>query len=304
MAEPRYLQYDQIDKLKWDACMDAADNGLIYGYSSYLDAMATQWDGMVLNDYEAVMPLTWNRKYGFHYLFQPPFTACLGVFGKNVNAVILQQFLDHIPDKFKYWDISLNHGNLFTIPGYDLYERMNYVLPLKEDHHLIKDRYRDNLKRNIRRSEQYGNIASAGIELSQAVSLAKEQLQHLPGIKPADFSRFESLCRNYLEKGKCKLYGVKNSRGELMSSAVFLFSNNRAYYILPGNHPDGKTSGSSHALIDAFIKDHAGEELLLDFEGSDISSLAYFYSSFGAVEEKYAALKVNRLPGIVKWLKS
>jgi hypothetical protein len=63
-----------------------------------------------------------------------------------------------------------------------------------------------------------------------------------------------------------------------------------------GNHPGGKAIGASHALIDAFIKDHAGKKMLLDFEGSDIPNLAFFYSSFGAVEEEYAALKMNRLP--------
>jgi len=275
MAAPRYLRYDQIDKEKWDACMDAADNGLIYGYSAYLDAMAAHWDGMVLNDYEAVLPLTWNRKYTFHYLFQPPLTASLGVFGKGINAEILRQFLDHIPAKFKYWDISLNHGNLFAVPGYNLYERMNYVLPLHEAYDVIAEGYRNNLKRNIRRSEQSGNTASAGNDLSSAIALAREQMQHLPGIKADDFSRFEFLCRNYLETGKCRIYEVRNSREELMSSAVFLFSNKRAYYILPGNHPDGRTSGSSHALIDAFIKAHAGRDPLLYFEGSHISRLAF-----------------------------
>jgi hypothetical protein len=42
---------------------------------------------------------------------------------------------------------------------------------------------------------------------------------------------------------------------------------------------------------------------LNDFEGSDIPSLAFFYSSFGAVEEKYSAVKLNKLPALVKWLK-
>jgi hypothetical protein len=70
-----------------------------------------------------------------------------------------------------------------------------------------------------------------------------------------------------------------------------------------GNNPDGKTIGASHAVIDAIIKDHAGKNLLLDFEGSDIPSLAFFYSSFGSVEEKYAAIRLNRLPFYLKWMK-
>jgi hypothetical protein len=43
--------------------------------------------------------------------------------------------------------------------------------------------------------------------------------------------------------------------------------------------------------------------MLLDFEGSDIPNLAFFYSSFGAVNQAYPALKINRLPFYLKWLK-
>ena len=70
-----------------------------------------------------------------------------------------------------------------------------------------------------------------------------------------------------------------------------------------GNHPDGKTIGASHALIDAFIKDHAGQDLILDFEGSDIRNLAFFYESFGATIEIYPALKINKLPWYARLLK-
>jgi hypothetical protein len=56
-------------------------------------------------------------------------------------------------------------------------------------------------------------------------------------------------------------------------------------------------------MIDHFIQDHAGKKLLLDFEGSDIKNLAWFYRSFGAKEEKYPGIKLNKLPSIVKLFK-
>ena len=31
----KYLQHKEIDKAKWDACIEQAPNGLIYGYSFY-----------------------------------------------------------------------------------------------------------------------------------------------------------------------------------------------------------------------------------------------------------------------------
>ena len=115
--------------------------------------------------------------------------------------------------------------------------------------------------------------------------------------------RFSQLY-DYLEKrDQATTYGIRSNSNELIASAVFFFSHNRAYYILVGNHPSGRTIGASHMLIDAFIKDQAGKKMLLDFEGSDIRNLAFFYSSFGAVEENYAAIKLNKLPFYLKWLK-
>ena len=54
---------------KWDACIEKAPNGMVYAFSYYLNSMAKNWDALVLNDYDAVMPLTWNKKYGMQYLY-------------------------------------------------------------------------------------------------------------------------------------------------------------------------------------------------------------------------------------------
>ena len=299
----QYLTYQQIDKKKWDACIDKAANGLIYGYSFYLDHMAKHWDGLVLGDYEMVMPLTWNKKYGTCYLYQPPFTASLGVFGKDVSAALLNDFLEAIPKKLRYWDIYLNHGNFFQLPGFNLYERVNYILRLNETYENIYSRYRDNIKRNIKKSEQSKDILKKNIDVGEVILLAKEQLQHLETPSNTDLEQFKKLYAVLYEKEKATTYGIYTADGQLAASAVFFFSHTRAYYILVGNHPNGKTSGASHALINAFIKDHAGQNIILDFEGSDIRNLAFFYSSFGGVEEKYAAIRLNRLPFYARWLK-
>ena len=83
----RYLRHEEIDKEKWDRCIDNAPNGLIYAYSYYLDAMSTHWDGIVSGDYQSVFPLTWNKKYGIKYLYQPFLTAQLGIFGEYTEML-------------------------------------------------------------------------------------------------------------------------------------------------------------------------------------------------------------------------
>ena len=92
------VTYQQIDKQKWDGCIDKAVNGLVYAYSFYLDEIADNWDALILNDYEAVMPLTWRKKYGIHYLYQPFFCASLGIFTEQKIAdELTAKFLQAVP---------------------------------------------------------------------------------------------------------------------------------------------------------------------------------------------------------------
>jgi hypothetical protein len=302
MAGIQYLTYQQINKQKWDGCIDNAGNGLIYAYSFYLDVMAENWDALVLDDYKAVMPLTWRKKYGICYLYQPPFTASLGVFGNNLTAQTVNNFLNAVPSKFQYWDIYLNYGNYFTLTDYTLYKRMNYVLSLEKDYTAIAENFRDNIKRNIKKCEQLGGEVKKEIAVANVIALAKQQAKTFSKMGDDDFTRVEKLYNQLHAKQLATTYGIFHKQ-KLLASAAFFFSHNRAYYILVGNHPDGKTMGASHALVNAFIKDYSYKNILLDFEGSDINSLAFFYSSFGAAEEKFSGIKLNRLPALLKWMK-
>jgi len=296
----RHLKRDEIDEGLWNACIDKADNGLIYAYTHYLDKMAGQWDALVLNEYEAVMPLPWRKKWNIHYLYQPFLTAQLGVFAEGLNEQTFYSFLEAVPKKFRYWDFSLNHKNLFPSSAVPLYQRANYVLLLEQDYETLFAAYRENIRRNIKKSRDYGCSIIKEVEIDAIIALTKLQAKDT---EEQDFLNFKNLFLFLKQKGQAKTYGILSKSGELLASCVFFFSHSRAYYILVGNHPNGRTLGASHALIDAFIKDHAGQNLLLDFEGSDIRNLAFFYSSFGAKEERYAAVKWNRLPWWMKWAK-
>ncbi|NOT50475.1 MAG: GNAT family N-acetyltransferase [Chitinophagaceae bacterium] len=298
----QYLSNDKIDKVKWDQCIDKADNGLIYAYSFYLDAMAENWDALVLDDYEAVMPLTWKKKYGIHYLYQPFLTAQLGLFGSSINAELVEKFLGSVPAKFKYIDIYLNRHNFFPLEQFKLYPRSNYVLDLNKKYDYLYSKYRENIQRNIKKAMQAGCSIQKRFDIVKVIELALKQMKRHSKESGENVNRFRNLYQLLDPQKKALTYGV-SLKDELLASAVFFFSHNRAYYILVGNNPNGKNIGASHALIDAFIKDHAGRDLVLDFEGSDLPNLAFFYNSFGAVEEKYAGFKLNRLPFYLKWLK-
>jgi len=58
-----------------------------------------------------------------------------------------------------------------------------------------------------------------------------------------------------------------------------------------------------YAIIDYIIQQYAGTGFVLDFEGSEISSIETFYKGFGATHQPYYHLRINKLPWPIKWLK-
>ena len=112
----RFLKYNEIDKKKWDRSVDESVNNLIYAYSWYLDIVSPGWCALIENDYESLMPLTGNKKYGIDYLFPPYFTQQLGVFSRTtLSKEKVENFLKAIPSHYKFIESSLNTHNTFEL---------------------------------------------------------------------------------------------------------------------------------------------------------------------------------------------
>ena len=298
----QYLTHNNIDKIKWDKCISQSPNGLIYGYSFYLDHMARHWDALVLNDYEAVMPLTWNKKFGINYLYQPFLTASLGIFGRFMTRELVTAFLVAIPKKFRYRDIYLNAANLFHPVGSNVYQRTNYILALYRPYTDLFNNFRP-VYRQLLKNSASQLLLQKDISIDDILALARKKTDSVSATKQQDYKNFRRLYNVLIKMGKVVNYGAYTTTNDLVASGVFFFSHNRAYYILAGNDPSGRVLSASHHIINSFIKDHAGKGLILDFEGSDIESIAFFFRGFDAKEEKYPCIKYNHLPFPLKWLK-
>ena len=100
-----------------------------------------------------------------------------------------------------------------------------------------------------------------------------------------------------------KIYSVVNSENKLISSRIFIVLNKRIYDILPASNPEGKATGAAFFIIDELIKQRAESDLILDFEGSMIPSIANFYAGWGSVNQPYYSLKINNLYFPLNFLK-
>lgn len=289
-----YIPQQHIDKAKWDNCIDQAANGLIYTRSYYLDITAPGWAALVLNDYDAVMPLPVRKKLIFTYLFEPPMTPILGVFGNEISVALVNAFLQSIPAGIKFWDYSLNHFNPLLPGVYPAYTRNNFILPLHDSYESIERRYRENTRRNIAKAKRLACVVRKHTAVDDVIKIARQQFPLFTTVKPG---LFEDLKKIFLHPGHgSATYGIENGQGQLLSAAAFLFFNKRAYFWLVGNTPESRKYNASYLLIDAFISDYQNQPLTLDFEGSDNAGVAGFYKKFGAVRESFTTIYYNKLP--------
>ena len=132
--------------------------------------MAGQWDALVLDDYEAVMPLTWKKKWSIRYLYQPPFTQQLGIFSRSLSPeVLLPGFISAMKDHFRFAEIFLNYGHT----GNDLELKTNFILSLKASYDTICGGFSRDAIKNIRRSEKFQLHYTIMDDLGEAISIYK-----------------------------------------------------------------------------------------------------------------------------------
>lgn len=300
--EMRYLKREEIDEISWNKCLDLSINSLIYGYTWYLDAMTEDWNALILGDYEAVFPLPFRKKWGIQYLYQPPFTQQLGVFSQSKSALErVPDFFSVIPKKFKYWDIQVN---ALSQPIGESIKRTTYHLALNKPYDLIANGYSKDAKKSIRKANavHWELIKTADIEtIILDYTLAYGALN--VNLEQQAYQQFKQAIEEGLKRHQVECYFLIDGNGERMASGVFFRSKGAVHYNLGAPTVIGRSQNATHVLIDKIIQSYANQDLVLDFEGSEIPSVAYFYKKFGVYPHHYFRIKRNHLPFPLSLLK-
>ena len=289
----RYHTHRELDFDKWDTCIAQAEHSLIYGFSWYLDAVCDDWDGLVMNDYEAVFPLPKRKKGGVPYVYQPFFCQKLGLFAANKNIKI-DDFINAIPSHFQYVEMNICHNDSTYIHR----KNINYELVISQDSSSF---FSKNTKRNLKKADDAGLRLVTKVSFDEHLIMFKNDLKKM-GLKKKDLQYYKSLCTSLLQINKGSIYGVCEQNNTLLATALFANDDTRMYYLHSASTSKGKKTGASHFLVNELMKLHIGK--IVDFEGSNIEGVARFYKGFGAHHTFYSTVKINRLPFYLRWLKS
>lgn len=291
----QYLKNSNIDKKKWDNCIEQSSNPLIYAMSWYLDIVCPGWDALVEDDYVMVFPLTWGRKFGISYLYQPMFTQQLGFFSaREFPSKKIDLIIQSIPDRFLVADINIWNEIDFEHTGTIVQKRNNFQMSLDNNYKDVQAAYSTNTQRNISKAKSYGLSVKEVDNKDSILKLKRENLKVI--LKNKHYQILDQLLTLALENNYGKIFEVHNLNNELLASAFFLFTGNSLIYLLSASSQKGKDSRAMFYLVDEIIRMNAGKNIMLDFEGSEIPGLARFFSGFGAFPVYYYRLTINNLP--------
>ncbi|MET0242230.1 MAG: hypothetical protein ABW174_02125 [Flavitalea sp.] len=303
-SEIKFIRNADIDRVAYDRCVAGAANTLIYAWSFYLDRMSQGWDLLAVSredNYEYVMPLVSRRKWGVAYLYQPTFVQQLGIFSANtVTPEIVNQFINIAKDEFAFAEIHLNSGNSIRW----LSVRSNFILDLSPGYDLLSASFTRDLKNNLKLSSRTNLVYTRDVSAEVCLkNFQQEYSSKLPAVTPAEYSNFAELCRNPGSDFQLVIRGITNEHGHLVATALMPRKQNRLYLLQSWVSLAGRAAKANHYLMDQVIREFAGSDLLLDFEGSDVPGIAAFYRNFGAIDQPYYFLQWNNLPFMLRKIK-
>ena len=298
----QYVKHRDIDKKRWDFSLNECSNKLVYAESDFLDAVSPQWDAIVSEDYEYIMPLTWRRKWGIRYLVQPEFSQQGGIFSKHViHSSTVDAFISLAKSAFSFAEFTFNYKHEKS--AHNLADRTNYILPLNDPYDVIQQKFTPSLRQLLHTAKNHSLSYCIGTDIKKTIeTIRRVNGDKLKGISNNAFMRFQVLCERYQKQNRLLIREVKQN-DQLLSTALFFVDENRIYNLLSCISDEGRTLKANHFLYNQLIAEFEETNLTLDFEGSDLAGVSFFYRSFHPQEEKYAFVKWNNLPFPIRWLK-
>ena len=298
----KYIHRENLDEEKYNQCIDSSLQSKIYAFSWYLDIVCNTWDVLVLNDYEAVMPIPWRKKYGIKYVYPPFWVLQLGVFSNEV--IDENEFLTPLFNKFKFVELRMNTCNNFELYPEFLQLKQCQKLVFNTTYSSTLSHYRKDRKKDLQKAAAADLIEKWNDHPSNLIQLFKNNIgKRTPNIKETDYENLEKLIAICIEKKIGEILSVYDKENKLVASVFLLKHKNSITKLISSTDLNYRKNGANTFLIDRVIFKYHKDFSVFNFGGSSIKSVASFSKSFGAETEKYHQLKMNKLPKFLQLFK-
>ena len=311
----KYLKHQEIDKEKWDRCLQQSPESVLYACAFYLDIVAPNWCALVEengDNYSIIIPLTTQKKYGITFLHQPLFCQQLGVFSVQLNILPIGQLLDIFFKHFAF--ASHYHFNIENTVSKSpklsgdshathIVTHHTHLLSLKSPYATLYQNYSLDRKKNLKRAKKANLKIIESDDIEPLIQMFEQDIAKKiqGGVAPNAYVLLRKIYAELKKRQMCQLLYTQNAKQEINAGALFAFYQNKIIYLFNAAYDYARKENGRMFLIDYILKTHANSDKIFDFESPEIEAIAYFYQSFGAEAAPYQVLSFNHLPSVVNW---
>jgi len=303
-----YVGHNDIDKLRWDTAIASSFNKRQYAFSWYLDQVSPNWNALVLDDYVAVMPIFVRKRFGVSSIYTPLFCPQLGIFSTiENNAFCVDDFINSIPSTFLFIDLTLNSYNFISkdFKISKLFLKYNQELSLNDEYENIRNKYKKSHIKNIEKFEAQNEITITDNNSFQ--DFYQFKIESLPELniklKKSEQLQLFNLFMTTNNKELLTIY-LGYDKNNCPQGGVCFMKIEERVFIYTFCNKLGKKYGLIYFIVNQFIKENAGRNLILDFMGSSIEGVRYRNLGFGSDELEYSFVRINKLTNFLKIGKS
>ncbi|MPS71753.1 MAG: hypothetical protein E2590_01230 [Chryseobacterium sp.] len=295
----RRLKYHEIDFDKYNACIKNSVQKKFYAERIFLDISADKnWELLVYNDYEAVMPVPFVKKIGMKVVLNPKLCQQLGVFSVTDLPDINDKLHEYLLKNYVIIYYSYNDANSFSKP----LKRRNNFLIFPDRYETVRQKYSPKRKRKLRLDQEV--LDNSEIIKNFDLQVVKEFMRSTGlGADGKDMEQFIDLFSKFFNNDKLDFYGFFYHKKLINMIAVYREKYSLALLGTYNEREYVKLSGSSY-LIDKVISENI-ETKIFDFEGSEIPAVEEFFRGFRPELRPYPCIQNSKkevLKQIVKKL--
>jgi len=247
MKKLKFIENINLNREKWDLCVQKSINRKVYVLSWYLDIVTDRWDALVYGDYELIFPIVSKSRFCLKFMFQPLFCQQLGPFSPYkellYNSEVIYSIWNFIFQRFRLFTFSTNYHVSEFFKNSDFFKkkmnisvsnRINLELDLSKNYNQLRAHYSNNTKRNLGRitsRTRKGFITTNDYciktmnDVPEFITFFQNNLHQKVNLKNNDYTIMLNLISTCLNKktGTPAFYTVAASVTEVAGSLLGLY---------------------------------------------------------------------------------
>jgi hypothetical protein len=298
-----YIKRKDLEVEKYDACIENSLQSRVYAFSWYLDIVADNWDVLVLDDYKAVMPIPWKKKYFIRYVHPPLWLLELGVFSLDAN-INFQIFFKTLFRAFRFVESRLNTDMKIDADSVFLEPKEMQVLSLEQGYDAVFNNYRKDRKKDLAKANKLDLTEKWKDSAVNLITLFKNNVgKRTPNIQESDYIILKKLMTICIEKRVGEVLSIYDNENHIVASGFFLKHKKTVTILVSSTDFKNRKNGANTFLIDKAIQEYEKDFDIFNFGGSSMQSIAKYFLSFGGNSLNYQQIKLNTLPFLFKLFK-